>query len=81
MGMYDDKVYLNMLWAAKGFGKIMMDRLYNFYKECSSKRVGKNSFIFNAINDAVSNVYKAKYTDYKFIGKSEYDYDEFEREF
>lgn len=81
MGMYDDKIYLNMLWATKGYGKIMTDRIFNFYKECSSKRPGKKSVTFNAINDTVSNVYKTKYTDYKFIGRNEWGYDEFERLF
>lgn len=81
LGIYDDKVYLNMIWSAKGFGKIAIDKLYKFYRECGSMRPGKKSFTFNAINDVVSNIYKTKYVNYNFIGRNEWGYDEFEREF
>jgi hypothetical protein len=78
---YDNKIYLNMIWAEHGFGKIMTDKLYNFYNKQTPFRNGKKSFIFQAINDKVSTIYRSEYDDYNFVGKNEWGYDEFERYF
>ena len=81
MNLYDDKIHFNMLWAERGFGKIMTDKMYNFYNKQKSLRNGKKSIVFQAINDKVSEIYRKKYEDFTFIGKNEWGYDEFERYF
>lgn len=80
----DDNVYVNEFDARSGFGKEMMDTLYNHFKyekQNYPELANAKKFSWDAINDKVAEHYKKNYTEYTYTGKNPWGYDHFERRF
>lgn len=80
-----DSIHVNEFDAKSGYGKLMMDTLYDYFKrrikdnypDCKDK----TKFTWNAINDKVADHYRKNYTEYSYTGKNEFGWDCFERNF
>ena len=76
---YDDNIYLNQIWAKSGYGKKMVDSIYNYYK--NNSKITAEKFTFSAHNPKVIDHYKTKFTEYKFVGDNKWGFPTFERKF
>ena len=79
-GDLDNMVYLNQLWAKSGFGKKMVDAVFDYFKKNREYRDIEN-FVFAGYEPKVVDNYKKNYSEYKFMGDNEWGYPKFERKF
>ena len=79
-GDLDNMVYLNQLWAKSGFGKKMVDALFEYFKE---NRVHKDIeiFVWAAYQPKVIDNYRKNYKEYLYMGNNEWGYPTFQRKF
>ena len=79
-GDLDNMVYMNQLWAKSGFGKQMVDNLFEYFKK---NRVHKDieTFVWAAYESKVIDNYRKNYKEYLYMGNNKWGYPTFQRKF
>lgn len=76
----DNMIYLNQLWAKSGYGKQMVDLLFNYFKT-NREHKDIEIFVFAGYEPKVVDNYKRNHREYKYMGNNRWGYPTFERKF